>query len=391
MSRSTRHPRVSRGLIAILVVTIVLGVIAYFHNASRTKAAEQQKTLAASKLVKFDEPAAKAPADQPKREPAAPVKTTPAIIITPATSPSAAFGTAPTTAPPSTRPALAANVAPGTVQIIPLSTPHSTTPHSAPTPAPAGDPVAEGKRKLDAGDLLGARKVLNGVLLTGTLNDIEAINVKSMLSQISQTVVFSPKRFADDEFGGTYSVQPGNILQKIAANHDVTTELLCRLNGLSDPRRLRAGATLKVLKGPFHGCVTKHNFTMEIWLGEPYQPGSYYVTTFPVGLGRDDSTPTGKWMVEPQRKLKNPTYYSPRGEGVIAADDPKNPLGEFWIGLTGIDGHAVGKQSYGIHGTIEPDSIGKQSSMGCIRMHNEDVAQVFELLVEGKSTVTVRD
>ena len=92
-----------------------------------------------------------------------------------------------------------------------------------------------------------------------------------------------------------------------------------------------------------------------------------------------------------ESKLKNPAYYSPRGEGVIAADDPKNPLGEFWIGLTGVDGHAVGKLSYGIHGTIDPDSIGKQSSMGCIRMHNEDVAQVFQLLIEGKSTVTVRD
>ena len=116
-----------------------------------------------------------------------------------------------------------------------------------------------------------------------------------------------------------------------------------------------------------------------------------YVMTYGVGLGRDDSTPTGVWMVEPHKKIKNPTYFSPRGEGVIDADDPKNPLGERWIGLTGIDGHAVGKQSYGIHGTIEPDSIGKMASMGCIRMRNEDVERVFEMLVEGKSTVIVKD
>ena len=116
-----------------------------------------------------------------------------------------------------------------------------------------------------------------------------------------------------------------------------------------------------------------------------------YVTTFQVGLGKDDSTPTGVWMVEMHKKIKNPTYFSPRGEGVIDADDPKNPLGEFWIGLTGIDGHAVGKASYGIHGTIDPNSIGKQESMGCIRMRNEDVARVFELLVEGKSQVVVKE
>ena len=77
--------------------------------------------------------------------------------------------------------------------------------------------------------------------------------------------------------------------------------------------------------------------------------------SFPVGLGRDDSTPSGIWLVEPHKKLKDPTYYSPRGEGVIEAGDPKNPLGHRWIGLTGIDSHAVGKSSYGIHGTIEPD------------------------------------
>jgi lipoprotein-anchoring transpeptidase ErfK/SrfK len=114
-----------------------------------------------------------------------------------------------------------------------------------------------------------------------------------------------------------------------------------------------------------------------------------YVTTLPVGLGEDGSTPTGVWAV--QNRLPNPAYYSPRGEGVIAADDPKNPLGEHWIGLTGTEGAAVGKSSYGIHGTIEPDSIGKQASMGCIRLRNEDVARVYDALVEGKSTVTVRE
>jgi lipoprotein-anchoring transpeptidase ErfK/SrfK len=171
----------------------------------------------------------------------------------------------------------------------------------------------------------------------------------------------------------------------------VTWQLLCRLNGLSDPRRLRAGANIKVLKGPLHAVVSKKKFTMDIYFNSPGGTDAVYVTTFPVGLGKDDSTPTGTWVVERGQKISNPVYYSPRGEGIIDADDPKNPLGEHWIGLTGIDGHAVGKQSYGIHGTIEPDSIGKMESMGCIRLRNEDVAWVFDLLVEGKSTVIVKE
>ena len=72
-------------------------------------------------------------------------------------------------------------------------------------------------------------------------------------------------------------------------------------------------------------------------------------------------------------------------------DDPKNPLGGYWIGLTGTEGQAVGKMSYGIHGTIDQDSIGKQSSMGCIRLRASDIAMVFDMMVEGKSMVVVKD
>jgi len=186
------------------------------------------------------------------------------------------------------------------------------------------------------------------------------------------------------------TVRPGQKLSSIASTHGITWQLLMQLNNMTDPRKLRAGQTLKVIQGPFSAVVTKHTFTMDLYVGgTPGSASAMYVTSFPVGLGKDDSTPTGTWMI--QNRVRHPTYYSPRGEGVIAADDPKNPLGPYWLGLTGTDGHAVGKQSYGIHGTIEPDSIGHMSSMGCIRMHNEQVAVVFEMLVEGKSVVVVRD
>jgi lipoprotein-anchoring transpeptidase ErfK/SrfK len=181
------------------------------------------------------------------------------------------------------------------------------------------------------------------------------------------------------------------VLKKIAEKHEVPWELLLRLNGMTDPKKLRAGQTLKVVHGPFNVVVYKTRFLLDVYLGPPAQSGSLYITSFPVGLGKDDSTPTGTWMAEAGRKIKNPTYYSPRGEGVVDADDPKNPLGERWIGLTGIDGHAIGKASYGIHGTIDESSIGKQESMGCIRMKNADVEWLFDLMVDGKSIVVVKD
>ena len=128
---------------------------------------------------------------------------------------------------------------------------------------------------MDAGDLLNARRILSAALVAGSLSDADATAAKSMLSTISQTLVFSPKPFADDEFGGTYTVQPGELLTKIAAAHEVTWQFLCRINGLSDPKRLRANATIKVIKGPFYAMVEKHKFNMEIWIGgEPYTSGA---------------------------------------------------------------------------------------------------------------------
>ena len=232
--------------------------------------------------------------------------------------------------------------------------------------------------------------MLNDALLSNSLSTTDTAATKKAIADINDTLIFGPRKFPEDEYGGVYLVKPGNTMKKIAAGYDLTWQFLARINGLSDPRRMQAGMSLKVIKGPFTVVVNKGAFTMDLYLGStPGKPGSMYVRSYPVGLGREDSTPTGTWMVG--IKAKDPIYYSPRGEGVIPADDPKNPLGHRWISLIGMDGHAVGQQSYGIHGTIDPDSIGKQASMGCIRMHNEDVEVVFDLLAEGKSLVIVKD
>jgi lipoprotein-anchoring transpeptidase ErfK/SrfK len=370
-----KRPRTSRALIGLLVVVIILGLVFYLHNLTKstaTEAANAQKPVAMQTQTQ-PSPNASAvkpqnPAATPATAPPAPAPTTPAPLITNPLA-SAAQPNAMSPATPA-----AATVAPST-----------------PAPAISQASLSDAQAKYKAGELIAARDILNTAIQFGNLSATDLAAAKKLGGEINQTVVFSSQRFADDPHGGTYTVQSGDRLSTIASKYNVTWELIARINNISDPTKLRAGATIKILQGPFTAVVDKSDFTLDLYLGPAGEKGSMYVCTYPVGLGRDDSTPTGTWMVEPSKKLKNPTYYSPRGEGIIAADDPQNPLGEYWIGLTGIDGHAVGKMSYGIHGTIDPDSIGKRSSMGCIRMHNEDVALVFEALVEGKSTVVVKD
>ena len=305
------------------------------------------------------------------------------------------------------KPLLATTRMPATPTVPPKAepTPRADSPKveapkfAAPAPEPArplalsatGNAITDGRRLYDAGELVAARSILNSALAAGQLTGNDRDVARDLLAKISQQVIFSKRIFKDDPYSSAYTVQSGDRLVRVAAGTAVTWELLGRVNGIPDPRKVRALQTIKLVKGPFHATISKSKFVMDIYLGAPGGASSVFVMSFPVGLGKDDSTPLGTWQVQPQSKLKNPTYYSPRGEGIIAADDPKNPLGEFWIGLTGIDGHAVNKASYGIHGTIDPASIGKEESMGCIRMKNEDVAIVYELLVEGKSQVVVKE
>jgi LysM repeat protein len=255
------------------------------------------------------------------------------------------------------------------------------------TPAPV---IPDAKARADGGDLLATRQLLNDGLITGKLADADADAARRQIDEINKTVVFSAKKFPEDPWGGVYQVASGERLATIAARNGVTWEFLSRVNGVT-PKKLRSGQNIKVFKGPFYAVVYKHLFKMEIYLGAPAGPGSMYVTSFPVGLGKDNSTPTGVWMCKTGDKIRNPRYYPPRGGEIMAPDDPKNPLGGYWIAIEGLDGQAVGKESYGIHGTIDPTSIGKMESMGCIRLKAEDISWVFDLLVDGKSRVLVKE
>ena len=79
-------------------------------------------------------------------------------------------------------------------------------------------------------------------------------------------------------------------------------------------------------------------------------------------------------------KIVNPPWYKEPGV-VIAAGDPKNVLGSRWIGIS--------KPSYGIHGTVQPESIGQSVTEGCVRMKNSDVEELYAIVPEGTQVVIV--
>ena len=421
MSRTSR--RVSRPLIALLAIVIALGVYFTVHKVRRTHADQPRVAQAPTdRAAKAPEPAPQstAPATQPVTEAPNPDESLTDADKSPSTTQPADLlrvdapdTTALITQTPTERLTAPADHFSQTspMPVVESSAPRSNNSFAAArasdAPAPQGADgttskprdatpmvsapnLGDVKSKIDSGDLLAARQTLNDALISGTLSDSDADSVKKQIEQINQTVVFSPRRFPEDPWGGTYQVESGERLGTIAAKNSCSWELLARVNNIT-PKKLRSGQYIKIFKGPFHAVVYKHQFKMELYLGAPGGPGSMFIRSYPVGLGKDNSTPTGLWRCKAGDKIRNPRYYPPRGGDIIAPDDPKNPLGGYWIALEGMEGQALGKESYGVHGTIDPNSIGKMESMGCIRLSAQDISWVFDLLVDGKSKVLVKD
>jgi LysM repeat protein len=180
--------------------------------------------------------------------------------------------------------------------------------------------------------------------------------VTNLLDQLAGTVIYSREHLLER----AYEVQPGDTLDKIADLYDVTWQLLANINGIRDPRHVRPGQQLKVVKGPFNAYVNLSKFQLVLYLGDRY------AGRFHIGVGQDQETPEGIFSV--LQKVENPTYY---GEPVIDKDDPQNPLGEYAIDL--------GNRIW-IHGTNDPQSIGRADSRGCIRLANRDIKDIFEIL-----------
>jgi lipoprotein-anchoring transpeptidase ErfK/SrfK len=366
--------RTSRALIGFTLIAIVVGIVAYFFNPSRSKAREADRK---------DQSGAQANQDKARATPGPTTK--PAVgDIAATTKPAQPLGLVTTTTPP----------------LIPGAKPDARTATSTTPPKPAivitktspsGNAVGDGRAMIEANQLVEGRKLLNDALLSGKLSPADQQAAKELIGKANDVLVFSTRKIAGDPYVMSYTVQAGDRPGKIAAQHDVTWDFLGRINGISDSRRLRANAPIKVVRGPFHAIVSKSTYTLDLYLGSAGEPGSMFVKQFRIGHGKDNSTPTGSWMVTPQNKLKNPKWWGTADEPSREADDPKNPLGEYWIGLTGTGGDAEGKQGFGIHGTIEPETIGKQASHGCVRLLGPDIEKVYEMLVEGKSTVVIRE
>jgi lipoprotein-anchoring transpeptidase ErfK/SrfK len=114
-----------------------------------------------------------------------------------------------------------------------------------------------------------------------------------------------------------------------------------------------------------------------------YVLGQGQAIRYPVGVGRAGMAWHGKaWVAQ---KLLSPAWQAPPdlgGGAVIPGGSPRNPMGAAVLGLN----HG----NYAIHGTNDPASIGGFVSHGCIRMHNEDVMDLYQRVPLGSDVYVLQ-
>jgi LysM repeat protein len=181
-------------------------------------------------------------------------------------------------------------------------------------------------------------------------------------------------------------VKTGDTVEKIAVAYGLPRDCaksISRINNIPKDN-IHPGQKLKIVKPlKMELVVSKSNYTLTAYLN------GYLFAEFRVGIGKSGSTPTGEFVIAADGKDKNPNWTQTLDDGtkvVRKFGDPENILGTRWMGF--VDKREIGATGLGIHGTSKPDSIGKASSAGCIRMLNKEVELLYDF-TPGNTKVTI--
>ncbi|VGO14142.1 Putative L,D-transpeptidase YkuD [Pontiella desulfatans] len=231
--------------------------------------------------------------------------------------------------------------------------------------------ISDAQAFLDAGQLAEAKITLDK--LVAQTPDAQAIQ---MLGNVNMKLLKSPIMIPGKEY---YAIVSGDSLSKISKKYNTTVALIKAMNGM-ETDVIRAGARLQVYKSEFSIRVSKTQNTLDL------MDGDKIFKRYSVGTGKFGKTPAVEFTI--YDKIVEPPWTRFSDGKQIEYGDPENVLGTRWMAITSVDHPEI--TGFGIHGTWERDSIGKQSSAGCIRMLNEDVEELFDL-VPRKTTVIITE
>lgn len=175
------------------------------------------------------------------------------------------------------------------------------------------------------------------------------------------------------------------VLELVAERFQAHPNLLRRLNPDQDWSRLAAGATVEVphVSPP---TVPNRAASLRILLADrvlqAFDERTNLLAHFPCSIGRlAEKRPVGELKVTVLAPDPNYTFdpevFPESAEGrelgrkLLLQPGPNNPVGTVWIGLD--------RPGYGIHGTPQPEQVGRTESHGCFRLANWNAELLLKL------------
>ncbi|MGI6494585.1 MAG: L,D-transpeptidase family protein [Kiritimatiellia bacterium] len=201
--------------------------------------------------------------------------------------------------------------------------------------------------------------------------------IEERLGEISIELLTTPRPMPGKV---EYAIAAGDQIRSIARKHGMTIELVCKANQLRNPDVIQVGDRLRLLDNPAFAIVVRKGandllLTMD----------GKFVKRYTVSTGKYGRTPVGTFKITV--KAVEPIWYIDGRQ--IPYGDKENILGTRWMAIEAT-GDTMPASGYGIHGTWEPESLGRQSSAGCIRMSNSDVEELYLIVPEG-TPVTIQE
>jgi lipoprotein-anchoring transpeptidase ErfK/SrfK len=268
---------------------------------------------------------------------------------------------APETALPESTPAAAPSAA------APAEPPPAA-PAAATAPGDAAPLLAQARERLQAGDHQAARQAALDALAARPGD----ADIEQFLNELAMPLLASQRPMPEKV---EHVVQSGDYLGKLAATYNTPVALIAKANNIQGAN-IRVGETLRLLDGNNHVfalAVSKSRNDLLVTLD------SKFFKRYRVSTGEAAKTPIGTFKIID--KIAQPAWHKPGGKA-IPYGDPENLLGTHWL--------ALDLPGYGIHGTWEPESIGGQTSAGCVRLLNPDVEELYTILPKG-TVVTITE
>jgi len=222
--------------------------------------------------------------------------------------------------------------------------------------------------KLEEGKDWSEAKVVYDQIMNDHFDFDQIEDVQKKLEELNLKIIFSNIQTPSSVI---HIVEKGDSLGKVGQKYNCTIALIKKSNNLKNDV-IRLNQRLRVWTGQFSALVDKSQNALTL------KSDDEIVKVYTISTGENNSTPVGTFVIE--TKLVDPVWF--KSGAIIPPDSPKNVLGTRWMGFD-IPG-------YGIHGTTEPELLGQQVTAGCVRMRNDEVEELYDILPFG-TKITVVD